>query len=283
MQGLKIINVSLFFSLLFYGAPMSATEDIIERVDHFIVASSQPEQLYSYFHEELKLAVAWPFESYGEYSSGGLSLGNAVLEVVNSPDRSVPAFVAGVALIPTADAETTRSRLESLNVNLASSEIFRQPGSNEILWETMTVLDLTSQRLNLFICDYKDRKFIQDNRQTAARQFSQNEGGPLGIVEVAALQLVTDNVDRELETWSRILQSDSSYNTEGVIKLDSGPEIHLSARNHLNTDNTIVLKVRSLERAQSWLNTSGMTSDEMADRITITSDNVQGLKIVLLE
>jgi hypothetical protein len=47
---------------------------LVVRVDHFYLVSEDSERLFQVFRDEFKLPVVWPFKSYGDFGSGGLSL-----------------------------------------------------------------------------------------------------------------------------------------------------------------------------------------------------------------
>lgn len=55
---------------------------LLARVDHFFATSPQAEAHFNFLRDTLGLAVAWPYKRYGTFASGGLSIGNTVLELV---------------------------------------------------------------------------------------------------------------------------------------------------------------------------------------------------------
>jgi len=60
-------------------------QPLATRVEHFFVVSDQAQSLFTYFKDEFRLPEVWPFFEHGTFASGGLSLGNAVLEFVSFP------------------------------------------------------------------------------------------------------------------------------------------------------------------------------------------------------
>ena len=47
---------------------------LLTKVEHFYLVSDESERLFQLFKDEFKLSVVWPFNSYGDFASGGLSL-----------------------------------------------------------------------------------------------------------------------------------------------------------------------------------------------------------------
>ena len=59
---------------------------IIEQVDHLLIDAGDADELFRLFAEKLELPVAWPFNDYGGFQSGGVSLGNLNLECFATAD-----------------------------------------------------------------------------------------------------------------------------------------------------------------------------------------------------
>jgi hypothetical protein len=60
---------------------------LARQVDHIMINSGEPEQLFRFFSEKLGFPTAWAFQSYGTFSSGGLGFGNVNIEVIQIQGR----------------------------------------------------------------------------------------------------------------------------------------------------------------------------------------------------
>lgn len=60
---------------------MPALAPIVKRIDHVVVRVDDPGPLFELLSGPLGLPVSWPMQNRGWYASGGISFGNACLEV----------------------------------------------------------------------------------------------------------------------------------------------------------------------------------------------------------
>ena len=181
----------LVMATLWLLAPTSwGGETILQRLDHFYAASTQPEQLYTFFNETLGIPAVWQYQSYGSFASGGVTFGNAVFETVLFPGFEGATRFSGIAYLPREHADETRKQFEQMNVELGESAPFSQSvdGVDQVWWENMTVSRLSSPLMNVFICDYKDRRF--NNRHAALDELQKRGGGPLGLLGLLSIQMV---------------------------------------------------------------------------------------------
>jgi hypothetical protein len=54
-------------------ASRQPTEGLVRQIDHIMICSDDPEKIMRLFSEKLLLPVVWAFQSYGTFSSGGVS------------------------------------------------------------------------------------------------------------------------------------------------------------------------------------------------------------------
>jgi hypothetical protein len=86
-------------------------EPVVEGIDHVYVPMTDATAAFAALTEDLGLPVLWPFTSFGSFSSGGVSLGNIKLEVIDdNPDvpwsrAQLPPRVQGIALRPARDVD----------------------------------------------------------------------------------------------------------------------------------------------------------------------------------
>lgn len=55
----------------------------VKQLDHLLVRADDPRPLFELLSETLQLPVAWPFQSYPSFTSGGVTLGNLYLELLS--------------------------------------------------------------------------------------------------------------------------------------------------------------------------------------------------------
>jgi hypothetical protein len=97
-------------SLCFIALDLRAEEQpLVTRVDHVYVESDQAHSLFTFFKDTFQLPESWPFSDRGAFASGGLWLGNIVLEFASFPhNRDKP--VAGHSLPVRTTAGKTKFR-----------------------------------------------------------------------------------------------------------------------------------------------------------------------------
>ena len=66
--------------------PAVRSSNIVHQIDHILIASSDPNALFSLLTGTLQLPVAWPMTDYGAFASGGVGVGNTNLEIIKETD-----------------------------------------------------------------------------------------------------------------------------------------------------------------------------------------------------
>jgi hypothetical protein len=77
-----------------HGTP----ELLVRQIDHIIIRSDEAEGLFRLFSEKLNLPVAWPYRSYGAFSSGGVGFGNVNIELMLRSESRPGSGLRAVAL-----------------------------------------------------------------------------------------------------------------------------------------------------------------------------------------
>jgi hypothetical protein len=253
----------------------------ISRIEHFFAISGDPETLLSFLKTELMLPEAWPYRDYGDFASGGISLGNVVFEAVRFPGtvRDGARF-AGIALEPEVDTRALVPWLESHGVEYADPEPF-PPGADEPLWENTLLPELSTDGWTIFVCDYKYRSEVAAGRAAAATELAVNGGGPLRISGVEALVLTSPDVGRAFDTWSRVLHT-RRHGDSLNVELDDGPLIRIRSGQDAS-QTTLVLSTESLDSAAGFLESRGWLGARDPGSVTLAPYVIQGLHIVLVQ
>jgi len=156
---------------------------LLARVDHFFATSPQAEAHFNFFRDTLGLAVAWPYKSYGNFASGGLSLGNTVLEFVTwavGKGETLPTEWKSLAFEPVGDTEAAVAELEHRRINHSAPEVNRykdSTGAEVVGWTNTDLIGLSPSSV-VFICDYADRKGIHEVHRVAHDNLVRRHGGP---------------------------------------------------------------------------------------------------------
>jgi hypothetical protein len=229
----------------------------------------------------------WPFFERGSFASGGLSLGNAVLEfVVFPPQRNEPVKTEfqGIAFEPTGGADATGIELTQRNIphTEVRTHKYQIPGGQaRVEWASLGLKDFPPTEAHVFFCDYKDRQAVAVRRKAARDELATNKGGPLGIVGVAEITVGVQNLEEARSKWSALL-APSPRIFEDAFVFNTGPRIRLVRADSPGIQG-IVLTVRFLAEAEKFLKERQLLAKDDAGHIRISPMAIEGLAIWLME
>jgi len=275
-------------SLCFIVLDLRAEEQpLATRVEHFFVVSDKAQSLFNYFKNTFQLPEVWPFWQRGPFASGGLSLGNAVLEFVSFPkEGNEPRRTEfrGIAFEPTGTAEATAAELARKNIphSAARTYEFQVPGNEvSVEWSSVGLKDFPPANADVFFCDYKDRQGVAKGRRAASRELAMRTGGPLGIVGAAEITVGVWDLEEARSKWSSLLEPSPQISDDSFV-FYTGPGIRLVRAESAGIQG-IVLKVRSLDRAVKFLEERRLLVKDDAGNIAISSVVIEGLTIRLID
>lgn len=265
---------------------VEAREPLIVRVDHFYLVSGDSERLFQFFRDEFKLPVVWPFKSYGDFGSGGLSLGNVVFEFVT--EKSEPAGAAktelkGIAFEPDGDADAAVSELDARQIRHTKPEPYKftQDGHERVGWVTIDLKAVPPGNASIFICDYKERGRTNAGRSKAAGELAKSRGGALGVTSLREIVVGVRSIEEASRAWRRLIDS-PDQESKAVFAFGSGPKVRLEPA-EVEGIQGIVIGVRSIARAREFLTQRHMLGETSEGRIGIAPAAVGGLRITLVE
>lgn len=275
--------ISLCFIVL---ALRAEKQPLATRVEHFFLVSDHAQSLFNYFKDTFQLPEVWPFFERGTFASGGLSLGNAVLEFVSFPkedNKPQKTEFQGIAFEPTADAAETVAELARRNIAHSGIKVykFEIPGKQVLVeWSSINLSDFLPTNANIFFCDYKDRQGVAQGRKAAGGELAKRSGGPLGIVGAAEIAIGVRDLEEARSKWSTLFEPSPRISDDAFV-FESGPRIRL-VRAESPGIQGIVLSVRSLDEAEKFLKERDLLARDDAGHIAISPAAIDGLSIQLV-
>lgn len=271
---------------LLSATPLAAAdqpEPVVTKVEHVYIVSADAERLFQRFRTELELPVVWPYEAHGSFASGGLSLGNAVLEVVHEGSAPGGTAFGGIALEPRGDAGAAIAELDRRRIAHGAAEPFEtvREGRRQVAWTTVDLAGLPPASAWVFLCDYRQRERVAAGRAAAAAALAARAGGPLGITALHEIALTVRAVDEAAAKW-RALLAPIEPTDEAVLRLGAGPRIRLIRAATEGID-SLLLRVRSLAAARQALRERKILGGEAEGALWIAPEAVDGLRIALLD
>lgn len=228
---------------------MTTTEPVVHGIDHMYVRLSEAEAAYRALTETLGLPVAWPYAAYGDFATGGVSLGNLNFEVLAHQGAMpgiaahAPARVQGIALHPVATsrllAELDRRRIAHSPPDVYPPATSPATGA---MWTNVTLQRLTSPATTVFTCEYH----IPGMYDYGARQASLDKcgGGTLGVTGVKEIVITSPQPTDAANRWQQLLDP-LSPTGRGYWELEHGPALRI-IEGTADTVDHIVVTVRSL-------------------------------------
>ncbi|MES2329072.1 MAG: hypothetical protein V4539_05675 [Bacteroidota bacterium] len=266
-------------ALIFCIACASLAEAQVVKVDHFYAHTTHAPELFELFKTTFKLPPVYDYQEFGSVSSGGLWLGNITLEFVNySGLGAEKALFKGLALEPVQHTDTIVQLLDDYGVIYGppAPVRFTVDGVEKTYWTNIVLKELSSNDIRVFICDYTDRSFLSDPKKKANKIFTDQAGGPLGIIGLRKIVVAASNMEKALHAWVSIPGAKKTGNHFTFI---DGPEIILE-KSDKDGIKEIQVQVRSVEAASKFLTENQMLSVENKTTM-IDPRKVFGLRIIL--
>jgi len=283
MRRVALLYAAL--SLCFFALVSWAEEQpLATRVEHFFVVSDRAQSLFTYFKDEFRLPEVWPFYEHGTFASGGLSLGNAVLEFVSFPkedNKPLKTEFQGIAFEPKADADATAAELTKRNIPHSDAQPRKFQIGGHVLaeWSSVFLSNFPPTNTTVFFCDYKDRQAVAQGRKAASDELAKRMGGPLGVVAVAEITVGVQDLKEARSKWSTLLQPSPQISDDAFV-FNTGPRIRL-VRAESPGIQGIVLSVRSSGEAEKFLKEHRLLAKDDAGHIAISPAAIDGLAIGL--
>jgi catechol 2,3-dioxygenase-like lactoylglutathione lyase family enzyme len=274
------------------GSQTQPTSQPIRQIDHIMIRTGDPSELFAFFADTLQLPIAWPITSPRPgVMTGGVGFGNVNVEAIQVPGQTEPRpRLLGFAFEPSALDE---SLIELNRRGLTSGE--RRPlvatgpdGSTRTLWTNVTLRQFSDSdspadaTIHIFLSEYSPTYVNVDERRARLRaQLVNNGGGPLGVVDVKEVIIGAVDVEMARRLWQRLLDAPPSA-TSNTWQIGTGPAVRLVPATE-NRILALLIQVASLERAKAFLREKQLLGVDAAGQVTIDPSKIGGLDLRLVE
>lgn len=263
--------------ILFFGVARGQ----VNKIEHFFASSPKADKLFEFFSRELALPVLWNYQTWGDFSSGGLTLGNVAFEFVNYKGADTTSF-NGIALEPRHHMEEFVKELDKLGIahdSIDNSNASKDSSGALRGWSTLEFKGMLSAEANLFVCDYKNRQGVADNRNQGSDKLKERNGGSLGVMflkEIVVGATEPKKYEQQLQKFPDVKKNNDKYSFR------EGPALRLQQAGK-NGILKIVIAVRSLKNAKAFLESKKLLGKVTAKSVFILPGSVDGLQIELVE
>lgn len=159
-------------------------------------------------------------------------------------------------------------------------------------WFNRLQLDALMRRNLVFLVEYHYESFGErpfwsefgDHENKRAQDLARLRelgGGALGLERVTEVVAGVRDFEPARALWSK-LYAPATEVTSGVWEIDDGPALCL-VESDSNSIQSLVLKVSSLERAETHLRERGMIGTVTDDELTVNPANLEGLLVRLVQ
>ncbi|MDY8137515.1 hypothetical protein [Aquimarina sp. 2201CG5-10] len=259
----------VFFTALFLLSCSKRENVSIKKVEHFYISSNNTLDIFKVLTEQFGLPKVWEYQNWGNFTSGGITLGNVVIELIEKPPEEIITHY-GIALEPSQPLKRTISVLDSANITHGRVSRASQ-------WSTVSLTNLLPDSINLFLCDYHDRDFVTLNRKKAVDKLVSNKGGKLGIQFLKEIRISAENpaeFENELAKIPGIVKKENEfYFSEGpYLKLIKSDTFFLA----------LLIKVKSIDKAKLELERLNLRTKVTEQGVEII-DEIFSTRITLIE
>jgi hypothetical protein len=315
---------------------MTVSRPVVKQLDHLIVRVDEPRALFSLLTETFRLPIAWPLNSYANFQSGGVALGNLYLEILQCGPRRKgamrPGHLRAIAFeapaIEEAEAELSRRGLprtpvapyferagDGSKTKIWSNVVIGKMLGGDFMLDTMVFMsrlpgmaslsdagagsaferwqfDNLFARNFVFLVEFayenlRDRphwsefKNHDEKRAHDLAELRARGGGALGLESVEEIIAGVKDLNATRKLWRKFL-APVEETAGGLSKIADGPAVRLVA-SETNSIQSLVLKVFSLETAETFLRESDMLGSVTENQITIAPSKIEGLDVRLVQ
>lgn len=264
----------------------------VRQIDHIMIRSEEPRNLYGLFVETFELPVAWEMATRGGVISGGIGFGNVNVEAIKFPGQTAKqSLLVGFALEPQPSLRGSLAELDRRHIPYGAPRPFanRDPqGIAQTLWTNVTLERFSDSdtpidaRIHIFLSEYSPAYVDVDQRRRRLHDaLVSSRGGALGVESVVEVRIGSTDLREGVEQWEELIAPYGGA-ADGVLPIGSGPAVRLvhAAKNEIQG---FVVAVNSLREAEIFLRDRMLLGTVSDHEITIDSAKIEGLDIRLVE
>ena len=250
----------------------------IRQIDHIMIRTGDPHELFTLFTDTLQLPVAWPMTSpRAGVTTGGVAFGNVNIEAIQFPgQKDATPRLLGFAFEPSSLNESI-TELNTRGITLGERRpviAVRADGSKNTLWTNVTLLPFSDSdspadaTTHIFLSEYNPAYVnVAERSARLRRQLAASGGGPLGIIEVKEVVIGAVDVATARQHWQKLLDP-TAPSAPDTWQIGGGPAVRLVPASD-NRVRTVVIRVASLEQATTFLRDKQLLGTDADGRQTI--------------
>ena len=264
----------------------------VRQIDHIMIRSEEPHNLYRLFVETFELPAAWEMATRGGVTSGGVSFGNVNVEAIRFPGQTAqPALLVGFALEPNPSLRDSLVELDRRDIPYGAPRPFvgRDPqGNAQTFWTNVTLGQFSDSdtpadaRMHVFLSEYSPAYVDVDQRRERLQDaLMSSQGGALGVLSVVEVRIGTTDVPGDTGEWEELI-APYRQSSDGSLAVGNGPAVRL-VRAEKDEMLGFVVAVTSLRKAEAFLRERMLLGTVSDDEVTIDPSKIEGLDIRLVE
>jgi hypothetical protein len=220
---------------------------------------------------DLRLPLVFPMTSRGSFTSGGITLGNLGVELIEDSclmpwlSASSPHRIKGIVFEPTFALDD--SYLTALDErHVSHTPPMSQPGASQgdpPLWTNIWLDGFISQDSGAVICSFEGLASPDVSRQRTL--IDAVAGGALGLVEAREVVVAATDVETATSRWRRLLGDPSECGSSPVWVPSEGPRLRLVAGEQNRILGLTLVAHDPARAAATWKERAGRVSDLRLD------------------
>lgn len=264
----------------------------IQYIDHIMIRSDTPTELFALFSQTLQLPIAWPLADRGGVVSGGVGFGNVNIEAIKFPGQindPTPTHLVGLALKPLSLSQSL-PELERRGIAYGVPRPFVSVGANgarTTSFTNVTLMQLSDAdqpgdaTMQVFLSEYNPIYVDAVARRARLRdELAARRGGPLGLVRVQEVIIGTVDMGAANRTWDALVAPAQRSDVD-LWRIGDGPSIRL-VQAERDVIQGLVLAVAALPAARDFLEAEGLLGVSSETELVIAPSRIRGLTIRLV-
>jgi hypothetical protein len=284
--------VCIALAAIVLSGPIRGEEMPVQYVDHIMIRSDQPDELFAFFSETLQLPIAWALADRGGVISGGVGFGNVNVEAIRFPAQlkdPAPTHLVGFALKPFS-LNQSLLELERRGIAYGTPRPFPftgPDGARVTAFTNVTLLELSdadrpaNATMQVFLSEYNPIYVDAVGRRARLRdELAARRGGPLGVVRVEEVIVGTADLRKANRAWQKLVAPAAASGAD-LWRIGDGPAVRL-VQAEKDMLQGLVVAVSALPAARDFLEKKGLLGAGSETELVIAPSRIRGLNIRLV-